>query len=233
MRPIFTVGCVAAGLDENPFASVCDGRFQLKRPDALEVPNRTRQLRHAIECCTLSSPLAAPSCINEFCGSDVELRRTLRNALVPSRGGRYGPGTLRRIPVRAEAFADRARDRCPTRSDITPARGASSEPIDYSDVLSKHPVAYRLPLRCLPTRIKNNKEHDKRGGTMRRSLSVRPSIVATLPPPSRSDKKVSLAMRRLRIASWLQSVPNTNRTEPPVHEQHHQPRRRSASDVPE
>ena len=38
------VGRAAAGLDENPFASVCDGRLQLKRPDALEIPDRTRQL---------------------------------------------------------------------------------------------------------------------------------------------------------------------------------------------
>jgi TnpA family transposase len=43
------VGRAAAGLDENPFASVCDGRLQLKRADALEIPERTRQLRHAIE----------------------------------------------------------------------------------------------------------------------------------------------------------------------------------------
>jgi TnpA family transposase len=42
-------GRAARGLDENPFASVCDGKLQLKRPDALEIPERTRQLRHAIE----------------------------------------------------------------------------------------------------------------------------------------------------------------------------------------
>jgi hypothetical protein len=42
------VGRAAAGLHENPFASVGDGRLQLKRPDALEIPQRTRQLRHAI-----------------------------------------------------------------------------------------------------------------------------------------------------------------------------------------
>jgi hypothetical protein len=39
----------AAGLDDNPFASVCDGRLQLKQSDALEIPEHTRQLRHAIE----------------------------------------------------------------------------------------------------------------------------------------------------------------------------------------
>jgi len=44
-----TVGRAARGLDENPSASVCDGRLQLKRADALEIPERTRQLRHAIE----------------------------------------------------------------------------------------------------------------------------------------------------------------------------------------
>jgi hypothetical protein len=42
-------GRVALGLDENPFASVSDGRLQLKRTDALEIPERTRQLRHVIE----------------------------------------------------------------------------------------------------------------------------------------------------------------------------------------
>jgi hypothetical protein len=43
------VGRAAGGLDENAFASVCDGRLRLKRADALEIPERTRQLRHAIE----------------------------------------------------------------------------------------------------------------------------------------------------------------------------------------
>jgi hypothetical protein len=43
------VGRAERGLDENPFASIREGRLQLKRPDALEVPERTRQLRHAIE----------------------------------------------------------------------------------------------------------------------------------------------------------------------------------------
>ncbi len=43
------VGRAERGLDENPFASVREGRLQLKRPDALEVPERTRQLRHAIK----------------------------------------------------------------------------------------------------------------------------------------------------------------------------------------
>ena len=43
------VGRVAFGLPENAFASVRDGRLQLKRPDALEIPERTRQLRRAIE----------------------------------------------------------------------------------------------------------------------------------------------------------------------------------------
>jgi hypothetical protein len=42
-------GRAALGLDKNPFASVLDGRLHLKRPDALEIPERTRQLRHAIE----------------------------------------------------------------------------------------------------------------------------------------------------------------------------------------
>jgi len=42
-------GRAAIGLDKNPFASVLDGRLHLKRPDALEIPERTRQLRHAIE----------------------------------------------------------------------------------------------------------------------------------------------------------------------------------------
>jgi hypothetical protein len=42
-------GRAARGLDDNPFASVCDGRLQLKQSDALEIPERTRQLRHAIE----------------------------------------------------------------------------------------------------------------------------------------------------------------------------------------
>jgi TnpA family transposase len=43
------VGRAAHGLDGNPFASVCDGRLQLKCADVLEIPERTRQLRHAIE----------------------------------------------------------------------------------------------------------------------------------------------------------------------------------------
>jgi TnpA family transposase len=43
------VGRVAFGLPENTFASVRHGRLQLKRPDALEIPERTRQLRRAIE----------------------------------------------------------------------------------------------------------------------------------------------------------------------------------------
>jgi TnpA family transposase len=42
-------GRAERGLDKNPFASVVDGRLHLKRPDALEIPERTRQLRHAIE----------------------------------------------------------------------------------------------------------------------------------------------------------------------------------------
>ena len=42
-------GRTALGLDKNPFASVRDGRLHLKRPDALEIPERTRQLRQAIE----------------------------------------------------------------------------------------------------------------------------------------------------------------------------------------
>ena len=44
----------AGGLDENMFASVWDGRLQLKRADALEIPERTRQLRHAIETTQLN-----------------------------------------------------------------------------------------------------------------------------------------------------------------------------------
>jgi hypothetical protein len=44
-----TVGRAACGLDENPFASVCDGRLKLKRTDAVEILERTRQLRRAIE----------------------------------------------------------------------------------------------------------------------------------------------------------------------------------------
>jgi TnpA family transposase len=43
------VGRAAGGLNETAFASMCDGRLQLKRADALEIPERTRQLRHAIE----------------------------------------------------------------------------------------------------------------------------------------------------------------------------------------
>jgi TnpA family transposase len=42
-------GRAARGLDNNPFASVSDARLQLKQSDALEIPERTRQLRHAIE----------------------------------------------------------------------------------------------------------------------------------------------------------------------------------------
>jgi hypothetical protein len=42
-------GRATHGLAENPFASVRDGRLQLKRPNALEIPERTRQLREAIE----------------------------------------------------------------------------------------------------------------------------------------------------------------------------------------
>jgi TnpA family transposase len=43
-------GRAARGLDDNPFASVCDGRLlQLKQSDTLEIPERTRQVRHAIE----------------------------------------------------------------------------------------------------------------------------------------------------------------------------------------
>jgi hypothetical protein len=42
-------GRAARGLDDNPFASVCDGRLQLKQSDTLEIPELTRQLRHAIE----------------------------------------------------------------------------------------------------------------------------------------------------------------------------------------
>ena len=46
---IEAIGRTVSGLDENPFASLCDGRLQLKRADALEIPERVRQLRHAIE----------------------------------------------------------------------------------------------------------------------------------------------------------------------------------------
>jgi hypothetical protein len=62
-------GRVALGLNDNPFASVCDGRLQLKRADALEISERTRQLRHVIEtacrgcesrsCCKKSIAIAA------------------------------------------------------------------------------------------------------------------------------------------------------------------------------
>jgi TnpA family transposase len=37
------------GLDANPFASVQGDRLHLKRPDALEIPERTKQLRRVIE----------------------------------------------------------------------------------------------------------------------------------------------------------------------------------------
>ena len=37
------------GLSANPFASVYNGRFKFKRPDALEIPDGTQQLRHVFE----------------------------------------------------------------------------------------------------------------------------------------------------------------------------------------
>jgi TnpA family transposase len=47
------LGRVAAqarhGLPVNPFASIYNGRFKFKRPDALEIPDGTKQLRHVFE----------------------------------------------------------------------------------------------------------------------------------------------------------------------------------------
>jgi hypothetical protein len=37
------------GLPDNPFASLRDGRLHLKRPDALEIPERVKQLKRVIE----------------------------------------------------------------------------------------------------------------------------------------------------------------------------------------
>jgi TnpA family transposase len=37
------------GLPDNPFATVTDGRLHLKRPDALEIPERVKQIKRVIE----------------------------------------------------------------------------------------------------------------------------------------------------------------------------------------
>jgi Tn3 transposase DDE domain len=40
---------VECGLPDNPFAMVRDGRLHLKRPDALEIPDRVKQIKRVIE----------------------------------------------------------------------------------------------------------------------------------------------------------------------------------------
>ncbi len=63
------------GLPDNPFASVRDGRLYLKRSDALEIPERVKQLKRAIE--TSLPPVRIEALLQEIdrlCGFTRELR---------------------------------------------------------------------------------------------------------------------------------------------------------------
>lgn len=63
------------GLPDNPFTSVRDGRLYLKRSDALEIPERVKQLKRAIE--TSLPPVRIEALLQEIdrlCGFTRELR---------------------------------------------------------------------------------------------------------------------------------------------------------------
>jgi hypothetical protein len=76
------------GLPDNPFATIRDGRLHLKRPDALEAPERVKQVKRVLE--TSLPHVRIEDLLQEIdrlCGFTRELRPL--NGYEPRLGNRY------------------------------------------------------------------------------------------------------------------------------------------------
>ena len=68
-----------AGIDRNPFAEIVDGKLKYKRPDALEVPTRVKEIRNAIQT-------QLPSVRIEYLLAEVDAWCRFREVFLPLGG---------------------------------------------------------------------------------------------------------------------------------------------------